>query len=230
MKLPSWEIYLILKDYSITGETLIYDHDRLSKIYDKFTNFISLYQTEISKRYQLSKLPKNGTVLELGCGNGEFAINCALKGLNTIGLDVSKKMINNAKARASKLKIKNIKFINQDIFNFQTKTKFDYLILCYFLNVFPTEQAVEKVITKAKTYLKPTGLILIADELEPHNCVLKVIINLLRFPVFAIFKITTNMEHHKIHDLRKILTKLDIKVVEEKRFLFQYCSILIGKL
>jgi ubiquinone/menaquinone biosynthesis C-methylase UbiE len=193
-------------------------------------NKISFNQTERSKTYLLSKMIRGSSVLEVGCGNGEFSIACAKKGMNAVGLDVSQKMIENAVTRSTNLNIKDIKFINQDFLKFKTKAKFDYLVFCYFLNIFPNEQVVETVIKKGISNLKPSGIILIADEFEPHNRLLKFLTNIMRIPVFAFFKMFAGVKYHKTHDLRKILKNLNINIIEEKRFLFQYCSILIGKL
>jgi ubiquinone/menaquinone biosynthesis C-methylase UbiE len=211
------------------GLTLIYDHDRLAGIYDQFTDLISLYQTARSKEYLQEKIDKNKTVLEIGCGNGKLTISCSKKCSSAVGLDISKNMIENAKKNASRENIKNVKFFQEDFFSFQPNEKFDYVILSYFLNVFPNEAAAEKVLKRASTLVKPGGLILIADELEPKNTILSIIINTLRIPVFNFFYITTGLKYHRIHDLNKIMRHSGIQPIEEKRFLFQYCSVIIGK-
>ncbi len=190
---------------------------------------ISIYQTVKTKKYLLEKIDKNRSVLDIGCGNGDFAISCAKKVSKVIGLDVSKKMIENAKKNAKRNNIKNVTFYQEDLFSFDLEEKFDYVTLVYFLNVFPDEDSVETVLKKAISHLKPGGYLLIADELKPANAVLSGLISLFRMPVFTFFYLTTGLRYHKIHDLEKLLTRSGIQMIEEKRFLFQYCSVLVGK-
>jgi ubiquinone/menaquinone biosynthesis C-methylase UbiE len=208
---------------------LNYNHDSISRIYDQFTNAISLYQTVKTKEYLINRIKAQSTALEIGCGNGGLAISCAGKCAYVLGLDVSKNMIENAKKLVVKRHIDGIEFIQKDLYSFNSKKKFDYIILAYFLNIFPDEKTVEKVISKAKSFLKPGGVILIADELEPSNTILSMIVRALRVPVFNFFYLTTGLKYHKIHDLEKVLENAGIEIIEKKRFLFQYCSVLIGK-
>ena len=206
-----------------------YNHDKISGIYDQLTNIISLYQTVKTKDYLLRNLNKNKSLLDIGCGNGDFAISCASKVAKVVALDVSNKMIRHARANARDNNLKNVKFILKDFFSFRSDIKFDYVTLVYFLNVFLNEDMVEMVLKKARSHLKPGGYMLIADELEPTSMVLSQMVNIFRLPVFNFFYVTTGLRYHKIHDLEKVLKRLDIKIIEEKRFLYQYCSVLIGK-
>jgi ubiquinone/menaquinone biosynthesis C-methylase UbiE len=174
-------------------------------------------------------IPNKSSVLEIGCGNGEVAVSCAKRGANIKALDISKNMIDNAKRLAKENNIENILFIQKDFQDFEIEDKFDFVILCYFLNVFPDEKSIENVFEKIKGLLKPNGHLLIADELQPQNFILSKLVNLLRYPVFYYFQIKAGVEHHKIHDLPKILKKKGYELVDEKRFLFQYCSVIIAK-
>jgi ubiquinone/menaquinone biosynthesis C-methylase UbiE len=208
---------------------LKFNHDSISGIYNQLTDLISFYQTVESKNYLVDTVKVNKSVLDIGCGNGDFAISCAKKASNVVGLDVSIKMIRNAKKAAADNKLTNVNFQIEDFFSFEIDKKFDYVTLVYFLNIFQDENTVEDVLKKVKSFLRPGGHILIADELEPRNKVLSYLVNMFRLPLFNFFYVTTGLKYHKIHDLKKILKKLDIRIIDEKRFLFQYCSVLIGK-
>ena len=151
------------------------------------------------------------------------------EGCEVVGLDISKKMINNAKKAAKKNNVRGVKFIQKDFLSFNIEEKFDYVILAYFLNIFPDEKCVEIILRKAKSHLKPEGYFLIADEMDPKNPLLSFIVNALRIPVFQFFRLTTGIRYHKIHNIPRVIKKLNIKLIEEKRFLFQYCSVIVGK-
>jgi ubiquinone/menaquinone biosynthesis C-methylase UbiE len=207
-----------------------YNHDSISSIYDQVTDSISLNQTAMTKDYLLQMVIKEKSVLEIGCGNGDLSISLAQKGLKVTGLDISKKMIGNAQRKSEDNNLTDIRFIQKDFLSYETDEKFDYVILAYFLNVFPDERTVKEVMKKVISHLKPDGYILIADELNPKNIVLSSIVNILRIPVFMFFQVTTGMKYHRIHDIDKILRELDVEIIEENRFLFQYCSVIVGKL
>jgi len=182
-----------------------------------------------TKEHLVSFIDNRSKVLEIGCGNGDVAILCAKKGADVLALDVSGNMIHNAKKLAEENQIENVRFIQENIMDFNTDNKFDCVILCYFLNVLPDERSVIGLLEKIRPYLKPGGRIIIADELEPRNIILNKLVNLFRFPVFLFFKLKAGVEHHKIHDLNRILKKMGFRIVDEKRFLFQYCSVIIAK-
>ena len=97
------------------GRFLKYDHDAVAGMYNQLTDIISLYQTVKTKNYLLQKVGGNKALLEIGCGNGDLAISCAKKCSHVTGLNVSKKMIENAKAYAKKKNIANVKFIQRAI-------------------------------------------------------------------------------------------------------------------
>ena len=206
-----------------------YSHDSVASIYDPLTDAISLYQTVKTKKYLLKKIKRNSKVLVVACGNGNLAISTRKKGCEVVGLDISKRMIKNAKKAAKKNNASGIKFIQGDFISFYTNEKFDYVVLAYFLNIFPDEKCVKIILEKAKSHLKPEGYILIADEMDPKNPLLSLIVNAFRVLVFQFFRITTRIKHHKIHNLPRVMKRLNLKLIEEKRFLFQYCSVIVGK-
>jgi ubiquinone/menaquinone biosynthesis C-methylase UbiE len=206
-----------------------YSHDSIASIYDPLTDAISLYQTVKTKNYLLKKIKRNSKVLVVACGNGNLAITARKKGCEVVGLDISKKMIKNAKKASKKNNVRGIKFIQGDFLLFYTNEKFDYVVLAYFLNIFPDEKCVEIILEKAKSHLKPEGYFLIADEMDPMNPILSFIVNTFRILVFTFFHITTGIKHHKIHNLPRVMKRLNLKLIEEKRFLFQYCSVIVGK-
>lgn len=206
-----------------------YSHDSIANIYDPLTNAISLYQTVRTKEYLLKKIKRNRKVLVVACGDGNLAISARKKGCEVVGLDISKKMIENAKKAAKKNNVRGVKFIQKDFLSFDTDEKFDYVVLAYFLNIFPDEKFVKIILKKAKSHLKSEGYFLIADEMDPKNPLLSFIVNAFRIPVFQFFRITLGIRHHKIHNIPRVMKRLNIKLIEEKRFLFQYCSVIVGK-
>lgn len=72
---------------------------------------------------------KDKNILDLGCGTGETDIFLKEYGAkNIIGVDFNNLSIKEANSYKRKLKIKNIRFICEDILKFKTKKKFDIVI------------------------------------------------------------------------------------------------------
>lgn len=69
-------------------------------------------------------LPKNASILDIGCGTGKpIAEYCYSQGFNVTGIDPSIEMIKKASSY-----IPNAKFINKDLFSFESDQLFDGII------------------------------------------------------------------------------------------------------
>lgn len=86
-------------------------YNKIAKIYADYT-FNRIFQFQLNKF--ISMLPKNANVLDAGCGSGRDTIYLKEEGLNVIGIDDSKSMLNEAKKRVnanlSKMNILNLDF------------------------------------------------------------------------------------------------------------------------
>ena len=90
--------------------------DKESKLYDswyetKMGAFADQVQTELA--FSLFKPEKGMSVLDVGCGTGNFSIKLAKMGLNVTGIDVSDNMLDVARDKAKKGGL-SIDFINMD--------------------------------------------------------------------------------------------------------------------
>ena len=80
-------------------------------------------------------VPPGSRVIEVGCGQGDLI--SSLKPSYGVGIDLSGKMIENAKARHSE-----IQYVQKDIEEFVTEEKFDFIILSDLVNDLWDVQAV----------------------------------------------------------------------------------------
>lgn len=117
------------------------------KEYEKNANFISK---------ELKKF-KVKSVLELGCGSGLYLFPLKRNGFNVEGLDISKKMLDVVRKRS-----KSIKLYQQDMSKFNTKKKYDaILILNSGLVLLPNYSSIEKTIKKCQENLNEKGILII---------------------------------------------------------------------
>ena len=120
-----------------------------------------LYQ--IVKGYTLNKKlilinsfkTEQKNLLDVGCGTGDFLLNCKNNGWNVVGVEPSQ----NAKFLAeSKLSVNSISKIYVDLTEVKTE-KFDVITLWHVLEHVPN---LETYISNLKQLLKPNGVLVIA--------------------------------------------------------------------
>ena len=97
-------------DYADAKEVEAYDA-RMKKIRD--------IGSEIEKIFESLYISKNQTLLEIGCGTGEFAKAAAGRCKKIIAVDVSLPMLEFARQKAKKQKLKNIEFHNAGFLTYE---------------------------------------------------------------------------------------------------------------
>lgn len=107
--------------------------------------------------YFLSLLPKESTILDVGCGGGIKTRYIAEKGYNVMGIDFSDKMIEIAKRENP-----GVEFAVVDMYDIDTLEKtFDGIFVQAALLHIPKARVME-VLNKMKDRLNPNGLLYIA--------------------------------------------------------------------
>jgi len=100
------------------------DKDINEKVYENYACPITITDSRLRKIYTYLKTKKTGTLLELGCGSGEFLNVFAKKGWKVMGGDISKKAVEIAK---TKYKL-NVKYCNINSTLPFKKDSFDVII------------------------------------------------------------------------------------------------------
>lgn len=96
-------------DYNNPEEISIYD-ERMAKLRN--------IKKEIQDTIEIIEPSKEDTILEIGCGTGEFSIEVAKICNKVIALDVSKNMLEYAKNKSKMRGINNISFINSGFLSY----------------------------------------------------------------------------------------------------------------
>lgn len=134
------------------------DFDELAKIYHpKWDHNIHYY------KYLLSLIPPNcKTVLDVGCGSGDFTRLLASKCEKVLGVDISPEMISNAKSLSKDYK--NIEFEVADVFEKDfTPESFDCVVSIATFHHYCVEHALQT----CYNFVKPGGFILVLDIYKP---------------------------------------------------------------
>lgn len=224
-----------MKDSNNKKYTSLPEYDKVSTYYDLIFNIISLGQIPRTKKWILKKISSGEKILEIGCGSGWLTCQCAIKGATVVAIDTSDRMLDLAKKKSKKKSVyENIQFIKMDFLNQfkpdKIKTVFDKIIFCYFLDIFPSDPMVCKLIKNAQSLLKSNGQIIIADELIVENLVLKKMISIIRIPIFKFLEITTKSTYPKIHDYYKLLKKSGFQQIEIKKSQLGYLGVLVASI
>ena len=99
-------------------------------------------------------LESQSSVLDMACGAGRHAIAFAKKGYKVTAVDLSQRLLEEAKKNAIDAGV-NINFVLSDILNFQTAKKFDLAVnLFTSIGYFETDEENYDVIEKANSLLK----------------------------------------------------------------------------
>ena len=140
-------------------------HKEFAEIYDIFMKHV-----DYDKWYEFLKMfiTKKGTVLDLGCGTGEFLWRFLKDGFSVVGVDLSKKMLEISEKKLLKNNlVNNYKLVKENIINYDNINKkneiqqVDYII-CNFdtVNYLKNEKEFLKFIKKCNQNLKQDGYLI----------------------------------------------------------------------
>ena len=164
----------------------------------KITNLdgYRLYVHQRRKR-QLIKLirahvPLNSTILDVGCANGDIAVELSDLGYKVHGIDFEEVRLNNAKTLASKHH-KMIKFENKSFEELSYNNKYDVVLLGEVLEHFDDPV---NILRKIRRLLCQNGRIVLTTPNMPS------LRNRIKFGMFGIFP-DNNPEHKFYFDYRR---------------------------
>ena len=151
-------------------------HKQFAEIYDIFMKYV-----DYDGWYNFLKgfIKTKGTILDLGCGTGEFILRFLEDGFSVVGVDLSEKMLEVAEKKLNDPKIIGEKFskdrcrlIKENIINFENTVDFennknnnlcqvDYIV-CNFdtVNYLKNEKEFLKFIEKCNKNLKKDGFLI----------------------------------------------------------------------
>jgi SAM-dependent methyltransferase len=136
------------------------EFDRSARYYDEIRPG---YPDELIRDIiTLSGIPRNGKIIEIGCGSGQATLPFAQKGYEMLCLDIGKNLLNIAKHKLSKYK--NVKFRNISFENWISENeKIDLLISATAFHWINPEIG----FSKAAQILKNNGYIALFWNLHP---------------------------------------------------------------
>ena len=112
-------------------------------------------------------------ILDFGGGTGLLTLHLAKQAKSVTLVDISEKMLEQARLKAEQQAIKNIQFLEQDLLKNPLKKEFDLIVVCRVLHHMPDLDA---ALSLFHQHLKENGQLLLADftktEANHHGFVL----------------------------------------------------------
>lgn len=132
--------------------------NNIAPIYDLLKKVIFGSRLDQKASYFLSEIEPGSKILIVGGGSGEIIGNIPSR--CTIDyVELSTYMTNKAKSQEYN---GNINFIQGDFRVFQNQTTYDWILLPYFLDLFP-ETSFDLILEKVAKMLRPDGTLIVAD-------------------------------------------------------------------
>ena len=140
-------------------------HKEFAEIYDIFMKYVNYDEWY---KFLRMFIKKNGTVLDLGCGTGEFIWRFLRDGFSVVGVDLSEKMLEMSEKKLLKKNFaNNYKLVKETIVNYENINEnndiqqVDYII-CNFdtVNYLKNEKEFLKFIEKCNQNLKKDGYLI----------------------------------------------------------------------
>ncbi|MFC1888052.1 class I SAM-dependent methyltransferase [Candidatus Cloacimonadota bacterium] len=120
-----------------------------------FRSFCSSWNLPVYRKLK-DWLKPGSNVLDVGCGSGEFLIDCSEKIAQGTGLELSSKLIEQAKIKSSKLNISNLTFNQMDFLNWQENQKLNtitFIFVLHEIDPLKREELLMKALDLAETVI-----------------------------------------------------------------------------
>ena len=175
-------------------------------------------KTEILRTY----VKPNIKLLDIGCGTGQFAANAARAGADVVGIDISERMLSAARKRvrdqglSAKVNLYHAGVIEMD--SLFDDNSFDLITATLIISELYTEQR-HWMLSEIRRILKPSGTLILADEVKPNKLLQKLAYLLVRSVLAVITYAFTGTGTKPVADISKELSETGFEITREKHSL-----------
>jgi ubiquinone/menaquinone biosynthesis C-methylase UbiE len=172
---------------------------RLDKAYDRLASYITPGQQ----------------VLDLGCGTGALTLRAAGRGAKVKGIDINVQMLEIAGRRVHKAGLTEIvDLVEMGVAELdgEDAQRYDAVMSGLCLSELSADE-VTWTLKEAARILRPGGLLLIADEIEPQGPGKRLIHSLIRAPLAALAYVITQQTTHPVANLSGKLMDAGLSIV-----------------
>jgi len=139
------------------------------KVYDLHMQKLRDIESESKSIRELLKIKNNDSVLEIGTGTGELALNISAHCKRVVAIDISKTMIHFARMKAENQNKKNIQFCNAGFLTYDNQSElFDVIITQLALHHLPDYWKM-MALKRIYSMLKEDGKLYLRDVVFPSK-------------------------------------------------------------
>jgi demethylmenaquinone methyltransferase/2-methoxy-6-polyprenyl-1,4-benzoquinol methylase len=151
----------------------------------------------------ISYVKKGDKVLDLGCGTGILTLKAAQREASVKGIDINAQMLEIARSRVKEANLtRNIELCEMGVAELDREESGSYDVvmsgLCFSEL---TEDELVFTLKEIKRILKPSGLLLIADEVLPQSISKRILNWLIRLPLVIMTYLITQTTTKAVKDL-----------------------------
>ncbi len=207
--------------------------EKKAEKYDKGIKILTLGRLPKIKQYIVDNyLKKDDILLDVGMGTGTFAISCAKKGLNVVGIDFSEKMLDIARKNIEKEDLtETIEIVKMPVIELDEKfadNSFDKVTaILVFSELYFKEQ--EFCLNQIFRILKENGEFILIDEVKPKIFWRKVLYFIIRIPLALITFMKAHVSTKSLKNIEKRLQNHSFIIIEEKLYLLDSLKIIRSK-
>lgn len=165
--------------------------------YDLGMRLITFGEIAELRREIAEAIPSNANVLDIGCGTGDLLPLLTKRGARVTAIDKSPEMVKTARERAEAEHIVDSVSINQntamEVDRLYKDAEFDAVVLSLVMSELTNEER-SWVLNQCARILKPSGVLLVADEFWPRSFVKRAGFSVIRFPLHLIAYLYTQIK------------------------------------
>lgn len=165
--------------------------------YDLGMRLITFGEIAKLRREIAEEIPPNSTVLDIGCGTGDLLPLLARRGARVRAIDKSPEMVKTARERAAAEDVLDSVSITQntamEVDRLFKDAEFDAVVLSLVMSELTQEER-SWVLNQCARILKPSGVLLVADEFWPRSFVKRAAFSVIRFPLHLITYLYTQIK------------------------------------
>jgi ubiquinone/menaquinone biosynthesis C-methylase UbiE len=187
--------------------------------YDAGIRILTLGRLDKAYDRLCSRIEDRWRVLDLGCGTGALTLRAARRGAQVKGIDVNPQILQIAQERAAAAHLaESIELCEMGVAELGSEAPQSYdAVLSGLCFSELSDGELEYALTQAYRLLKPGGLLLVVDEVQPMGIASRLLYWLLRVPLVMITYLVTQTTAHPVRGLPERVEAMGLRVLSTHR-------------